>query len=130
MGILFMMVIASMLPYADIGRNVHQENKPHFINLKTIINHPNRINLPSPHPQWRLFSLFLIHIFATGSAVRVDLFYWDWLYSKILKSLTPAPKASLINLGYRLLMSNMLKLKRKRPITTSQNHSDDQNTQL
>lgn len=43
---------------------------------------------------------------------------------------TSAPKASIINLGYRLLMSNMLKLKRKRPITTSQNHSDDQNTQL
>ena len=83
-----MMVIASMLSYAEIGRNDHQENAPHFINLKTMI------------------------------------------YSKILKSLTPAPKASLINLGYRLLMSNMLKLKRKRPITTSQNHSDDQNTQL
>ena len=47
-----------------------------------------------------------------------------------VKSHIEAPKASLINLGYRLLMSNMLKLKRKRPITTSQNHSDDQNTQL
>ena len=51
--------------------------------------------------------------------------------SNRVKSQTLAPKASLINLGYRLLMSNMLKLKRKRPITTtSQNHSDDQNTQL
>ena len=43
------------------------------------INDPNRINQPSPRPQWSLFSLFLVHIFATGSAARADLFYWDGL---------------------------------------------------
>ena len=31
-------------------------------------------------PQWRSFSLFLIYIFATGSAVRADLFYEDGLH--------------------------------------------------
>ena len=43
------------------------------------IIYPHRINLPSLRPKWRLFSLFLIHIFATGSEVRADLFYWDGL---------------------------------------------------
>ena len=46
------------------------------------INYPNRINLPSPRPQWSLFSLSIIHIFATRSAMRADLFYWDGLYLK------------------------------------------------
>ena len=45
---------------------------------------PNRINLPSPRPQWSLFSFSLIHIIATGSAVRADLFYWDGLHEKVL----------------------------------------------
>ena len=36
------------------------------------VNNPNIINLPSPRPQWSLFSFSLIHIFATGSAVRAD----------------------------------------------------------
>ena len=44
------------------------------------INNPNRINLPPPRPQWSLFSLYLIHILATGSAMRGDLFYWDGLF--------------------------------------------------
>ena len=44
------------------------------------INNPNRINLPSPRPQRSLFSLSLIHIFAIGSALRADLFYWDGLH--------------------------------------------------
>ena len=42
------------------------------------LKNPNRINLPSPHPWWRLFSL--IHIFAARSARRADLFYLDGLY--------------------------------------------------
>ena len=46
------------------------------------IKNPNRINLPSPHPQWRLFSLALVHIFTARSAMRADLFYWDGLYDK------------------------------------------------
>ena len=36
---------------------------------------PHRINLPSPPPRWRLFSLSVIHIFATGSTARAYLFY-------------------------------------------------------
>ena len=47
-----------------------------------VINYPNRINLPSPHPKWRLFSLLLIHFFATGSVLRADLFYWGGLYKR------------------------------------------------
>ena len=43
------------------------------------VNNPNRINLSSISPQWRLFPFFLIHFFATGSAVRANLFYWDGL---------------------------------------------------
>ena len=49
------------------------------------INNPNRMNLPSPRRQWSLFSLSLIHIFATGSAETADLFYWNGLYSIIQK---------------------------------------------
>ena len=45
------------------------------------INNPNRINLPSPRPHQRLFSPSLIHIFATGSAVRAALFFGDGLHS-------------------------------------------------
>ena len=47
---------------------------------KTAIKNPNRINLPSPHPEWCLFYLSLLHIFAARSAMRADLLYWDGLY--------------------------------------------------
>ena len=40
----------------------------------------------SLRPQWRLFSLSLIHIFATGRAVRAYIFYEDGLsYSNSFK---------------------------------------------
>ena len=55
------------------------QNDSCSISTKNHINNPNRINLPSPRPQWSLFSLSLIHIFATGSAAWTDLFYWDGL---------------------------------------------------
>ena len=58
------------------------QNDSCSISTKNHINNPNRINLPSPRPQWSLFSLSLIHIFATGSAMRADLFYWDGLYDR------------------------------------------------
>ena len=38
------------------------------------INNPNRINLPSPHPQWRLFSFFSFNFLPLG--VR-----WGQIYS-------------------------------------------------
>jgi len=54
-----------------------------FFRLKLLhfrdVNSPNRINLPSSHPLWRLFSYSLIHIFAARSAMRAALFYWDGL---------------------------------------------------
>ena len=55
-------------------------------NLYDIIR-PNRVNLPSPHLQWRLFSLSLIQIFTARSEMRADLFYWDGLYKnrKLIK---------------------------------------------
>ena len=43
------------------------------------INNPKRINLPSPHSQWRLFFFPHIHILAARSAIRAALFYWDGL---------------------------------------------------
>ena len=36
--------------------------------------YPHGINLPSSRPQWRLISLFLVHIFAAGRAVSSHSF--------------------------------------------------------
>ena len=52
-----------------------------LLRIYKTLNNLNRINLPSPHPQWSLFSLSLIHSLATGSAMRAVLFYWDGLWS-------------------------------------------------
>ena len=41
---------------------------------------PYRIHMPTATPRWRLFSLSLVHIFATGSVVRAYAFYKDGLY--------------------------------------------------
>ena len=57
-------------------------NIGYYTNVLTneFINNPHRINLASPRPQLRLFSLPRIHIFATESVVRADLFSEDGLY--------------------------------------------------
>ena len=39
--------------------------------------------MPSPRPQRCLFALFFIHIFATRSAMRADLFYGDGLLFRV-----------------------------------------------
>ena len=104
-------VVVSLLPHAEFGRNDHRVEAPHFISsvFFNFSNHlklnssrkqqnlyQNRyklfiyaviyfhgINLPSLVPQCRLFSFFLIDPFATGSAVRADLFIWDGLYCSL-----------------------------------------------
>ena len=53
----------------------------HFFEFIIDINNPHGINLPSSRPQWRLFSVSFIHFFATGSAMRVNVFYRDELPS-------------------------------------------------
>ena len=48
---------------------------------RSCINSLHRIYMPSPSPQWRLFSQSLIHISATGNVImRAYIFYGDGLY--------------------------------------------------
>ena len=69
----------------DTVLNQATENQNSSLMENNDINNPHRINLPSPRPQWSLFSFSLIHIFATGSAVMTDLFSGDGLFAPFLK---------------------------------------------
>ena len=68
--------------------SIHQESI-HVSLMWNLLNNPNRINLPLPRPQWRLFSFFLIQFFATGSAVgqiySIGTDYMIWMISKYTK---------------------------------------------
>ena len=52
----------------------------HYRNNVEKVNSPHRICMPTPLPQWRLFSLYFTRNFGTGGAARAYLFYWDCFY--------------------------------------------------
>ena len=52
----------------------------HYRNNVEKVNCPHRICMPTPLPQWRLFSLYFTRNFGTGGAARAYLFYWDCFY--------------------------------------------------
>ena len=61
---------------------------------KTFVNNLKGINLPSPRLQWSVFSLSLIHIFATWSTMRADLFYGDGLYELVQPDISSSSESS------------------------------------
>ena len=77
LNIFLILVVIEMMPDLNRSDCGCEMNDNHF--WISSINSPHRINVSSQLPHLSLFSLSLIHIFTTESAVRAYIFYEDGL---------------------------------------------------
>ena len=85
--------LGKVWPMKDIREALPKDCKE--VDFPGKIIYPHRINLPLTAPPVALIFPVLIHIFATGSALRADLFYGDGLF--LNSSSNPWSRTSIIN---------------------------------